>query len=184
MFGISETFGMNFLSGDKLLKLCLINLWSVGAGQKCSACPLMKHRHNCPGSESAMYFCAHGWCWAEEVPQIPECRPAPAQWLLSLPGVVPMGSASSTCHSTADKPSTGSPLNSCLNSHPSLWSCVDPVLSKSKPDKPSLWGKREKRCKKWQNSDEMPRNHWKIVSYNWWSALAVKLHLTFLGRLV
>lgn len=31
---ISETFGMSFLPRDKLLKLCLINLGSVEAGQK------------------------------------------------------------------------------------------------------------------------------------------------------
>lgn len=34
---------MNFLSRDKLLKLCLINLRSVKAGQKDSAYPLKKH---------------------------------------------------------------------------------------------------------------------------------------------
>lgn len=34
VFGICETFGMNFLSRDKLLTLCLINLLGVRAGQK------------------------------------------------------------------------------------------------------------------------------------------------------
>lgn len=43
VFCVSETFGMNFLSRDKLLKLCLIKLRSVKAGQKDSAYPLMKH---------------------------------------------------------------------------------------------------------------------------------------------
>lgn len=40
---VSESFGMNFLSRDILLKLCLINPRSVKAGQKDSAKPLTKH---------------------------------------------------------------------------------------------------------------------------------------------
>lgn len=151
------------------------------------------HRRNWPGSESAVYFCAHGQCHAEEVPQVPE---APAAGVQVCPQLSDSCLSEGWCLWAQPAPRGTAPQTNpaqaalsipTLASHPlSLELC----WSRDQQEQawqtwlPSLWVKREKMCRKWLNSDDTPGHHWKIVSYSGWSALPVKLHLMFLCGLV